>query len=1094
MSTAGYYRFPAIHGDRVVFVADDDLWAVPRTGGVARRLTANLSAIEHPFFSPDGTMLALTAREEGQFDVYTMPSDGGPLRRVTYLGAKTQTIGWSEDGSEVLLATNVGQPFERAVLMIHSVPPGGGAPRLWPLGHAMSISVASGGRIAIGRNNSDPARWKRYRGGTAGEIWVDATGSGEFEPLIRLNGNIGRPMWIGKRVFFLSDHEGTGNLYSCMPDGADLKRHTHHEDYYARFPNSDGRRIVYHAGADLYVLDPSDDSVCKIEVEWRSPRVQRARRFVDAARFLESYAPHPEGHSLAITTRGRSFTFGNWEGPVIAQEAPGGEAFVRYRRTHWLNDGRRLVTITDRSGEERLEIHDARGGIEPVQLTELDIGHVEQIRVSPVADQLLLANHRHELLHVDLERRSLTVVARSAFRPIAGLDWSPDGRWAAFAFATSLYSTGIRLWNRETGECHDVTEPVLLDVDPVFDPDGKYLYFLGYRELDPVYDTLQFELGFPRGIRPYLVTLQADEPSPFQPRPRPLDDAPPRAKEGTAEGSGSGASAESPGATPLRVDLDGIERRVVAFPVPDGRYGRLGAIKGKLIYTSLPIEGALAQDWRSSEPEAKATLEAFDLGAQKAETLARGVSGFELSKDGKTLVYRAARRLRVLRAGQKADDSKSGEGGDTKRASGRDSGWIDFDRVRVSVEPASEWRQMAREAWRLQREHFWTADMSQVDWNEVWVRYAPLLERIGTRGEFSDLMWEMQGELGTSHAYEMGGDYRSEPAYTQGWLGADLDFDAASGQWRFARIVEGTAGEAGADSPLRGPGVGVRAGETLLAINGHAIGFDQSPGSLLVHQAGTEVSLTVIDARGQRRDVTVRTLRSEHRARYREWVERNRRKVHAATGGRIGYLHIPDMGPRGYSEFHRLWLVEAALDGLIVDVRFNGGGHVSQLLIEKLRRRPVGYDVSRWGSPEPYPAHAIPGPLVAVTNEGAGSDGDIFSHVFKLMKLGPLIGKRTWGGVIGISPRRALADGAITTQPEYSFWFEDVGWGVENYGTEPDIEVDMAPQDFARGVDPQLDRAIAVALEKLQAEPVIRPAFDQRPSLKAPKLGGRRSW
>ena len=393
---------------------------------------------------------------------------------------------------------------------------------------------------------------------------------------------------------------------------------------------------------------------------------------------------------------------------------------------------------------------------------------------------------------------------------------------------------------------------------------------------------------------------------------------------------------------------------------------------------------------------------------------------------------------------------------------------------------------MAREAWRLQRENFWTPNMSAVDWDAVWDRYAPLIDRVGTRGELSDLMWEMQGELGTSHAYEMGGDYRPEPAYPQGFLGADYAYDAEADCYALARIVQGTAGEPAADSPLNAPGVDVRPGDRLLAVNGRRVTGATLPQELLVHQAGAEVALTVRRGEEAPRVVTVRARRSEALARYREWVEANRRKVLEATGGRVGYVHIPDMGARGFAEFHRLYLTEVARDGLVVDVRYNRGGHVSQLLIEKLARKRVGYDVSRWGKPDPYPLYSVAGPMVAVTNQWAGSDGDIFCHVFKLMKLGPLIGTRTWGGVIGIWPRHVLADGSVTTQPEFSFWFVDVAWGVENYGTDPDIEVDVAPQDYAAGRDPQLDRAIAEVLRLLEENPPAVPAFDERPVLTPP--------
>ncbi|MFN3684337.1 MAG: S41 family peptidase, partial [Fimbriimonadaceae bacterium] len=388
--------------------------------------------------------------------------------------------------------------------------------------------------------------------------------------------------------------------------------------------------------------------------------------------------------------------------------------------------------------------------------------------------------------------------------------------------------------------------------------------------------------------------------------------------------------------------------------------------------------------------------------------------------------------------------------------------------------------------WLLQREFFWTPDMSQVDWDRVWERYRPLLDRVGTRGEFSDLVWEMQGELGTSHAYEFGGDYRPEPAYGMGYLGAEFEWDG-EGAYVLRRILKGTPGvEEKFRSPLLAPGVNVAEGDRVVAVEGVRVSPERPPQAMLVNRAGADVTLTVRSADGRERDVVVRTLRSETPLRYREWVESNRRWVHEKTGGRVGYVHIPNMGADGFAEFHRTFLTEWTKDGLIVDVRFNGGGHVSPLLLEKLNRKRIGYDVSRWGSPEPYPEGSVDGPMVAITNQFAGSDGDIFSHCFKLMKLGPLIGKRTWGGVIGIWPRNPLADGTITSQPEFSFWFVDVGWGVENYGTDPDIEVDILPQDVRAGRDPQLEKALELVLEELERNPPKRPDFSDRPSLKLP--------
>lgn len=1228
--TAGYYRFPTIHEDTVVFVSEDDLWTVVRQGGVARRLTSNLGEVNYPALSPDGRWLAFVGREEGLPEVYLMPAEGGSARRMTYLNQSCQVLGWTRDSQAVLFSSTYGRfhPSDYSIYRIEIESRNGEVTQM-PVGPARSIALGPHGQVVIGRNTGDPARWKRYRGGTAGHLWIDNKGDGNFVRFLpELQGNIASPMWLelpqGPRVFFVSDHEGIGNLYSVGPDGSDLRRHTDHADFYTRNPSSDGRRIVYHAGADLCVYDPITENVERVEIDYRSPRVQRNRKFVPAVAYLDSASLNPTGDALTVTTRGKAFAFYNHEGPVLQLGQRDG---VRYRLPNFLNDDAYVVTVDDVNGEEELVIHSIDPDEAPRRLLGLDIGRPLAMKVSPTADQVALTNHRQELLVVDLASGELTVVDRSEWRPIAGFDWSPDGRWLAYGFANALNITEIRLYrltDAETGDAGGlatddamaqrppnpvaITRPVLHDVAPAFDPDGKYLYFLSYREFNPVYDNLHFDLGFPWGMRPYLITLRADLPNPFIPRPE-FDESPAGEEDEevsgdeepsyTGEGDDFGNGEEDgyveddedasdldvdeegedygdeeydgslrggagcaddhserplhrsrrglrllwnnnrtrtrdtaplpeaalPGIAtesrekkqdekksderksasklrPIRIDLQGIERRVIAFPVSDSRYGQIAGAPGRALFTSLPIRGALDGDHAADDDdEDTGALRAWIFKEYKSETIAEDVSAFEVSRNYKKLMYFSGRRLRVISATEKAP-SDSGPG--------RRSGWIDLSRIKVSVLPQREWEQMYREAWRLQRDHYWTEDMSEVDWHAVYERYFPLIERVSTRSEFSDLVWEMQGELGTSHAYEMGGDYRRSPAYTQGVLGAEMRWDSAAGGYRISSIIEGDPWIAEGTSALAVPGVDVQVGDLLVAINGQRLDAETGPAQLLVNQAGCEVLLSLaprpaadesqaaaapaedaVDKSESRRAthaVVVRALHNDVGARYRAWVESNRRYVHTASDGRVGYLHIPDMGPRGYAEFHRGYLAEVNREGLIVDVRYNGGGHVSQLLLEKLARRRIGYDKSRWGGLAPYPTESISGPIVALTNELAGSDGDVFCHSFKLLKLGLLVGKRTWGGVVGYAPPQPLVDGTVTTQPEFSFWFEDVGWKVENYGTEPDIDVDNTPQDYVAGSDAQLERAVAETLRLLAGRPVLKPDLAQRPSRALPKL------
>ncbi|MBM3316510.1 MAG: PDZ domain-containing protein [Candidatus Eisenbacteria bacterium] len=1139
---------PAIHGESIVFCSDDDLWTVGIEGGIARRLTVSKGSVSRPVFSPDGRWIAFTGTDEGGTEVYIVPADGGEPRRLTFFGVTTYPAAWAHDGQDVLCASDAGQPFP-GDFHLHAVPISGGPPRALALGPARGLALEPDGPgRALARHGGDPARWKRYRGGTCGTIWVDERGTGEFAQILKtLKGNLASPMWGEGRLYFISDHEGIGNLYSVRPGGRGaVRRHTHHEDFYARFPGSDGRRIVYHAGADLHLFDARTGDGAPIPIEIRSARPQRQRKFVGGNR-LEDYDPHPAGHSAVLTVRGRPVAMGLWDGPATEFGAPWRG---RHRLARWLSDGKRIVAVTDEPGEEQLEIFTPGRGVERVDL-EVDLGRVTDLAVAPAPtgdggeaagarrgrrkmrpakapahDRVAVTNHRQEVYIVDLTARRARRVDGSGFHRIAGIDWSPDGRYLAYSLAVDRRHMAIRVADSRSGAVRQVTGGDFIDYAPRFDPEGRYLYFLSLRTFDPVYDLIQFGLGFPRGSKPHLITLRAEETSPFSPPPRPLGpggkgkeaallgrnpwDAAP---DDQARPADARARKRAEPGEPTRIDFAGIGERILSFPVPEGRYRDIGAIPGKVFFLAEPIEGSLGMSWYPGVPAANCSIELYDLREQKAATFAGGVSDFRVAADRQTMVYRAGARLRAVLATGEPGKLPSGD------EPGRATGWIDLGRVRCSVEPVHEWRQMVRETWRLQRDQFWVPDMSRVDWRRVYERYIPLVERISTRGELADLIWEMQGELGTSHAYELGGDYRVPPRYGVGFLGADLAYDRRAKAWKVVRLPRGDSWNPKQSSPLAAPGLGVQPGTRIHAVGGIEVAADLSPQACLVHAAGQDVWLTVSDpagdgrrpgrgARGkamarlaegdsgaasptkpgERRTITVTTLATEHALRYRDWVERNRAYVHEKSRGRIGYVHIPNMGPWGYAEFHRYFLSELDRRGLIVDARHNGGGHVSQLLLDKLLRRRVGFNVSRHMGAEPYPSEAPRGPLVALTDELAGSDGDIFSHAWKLFRLGPLVGKRTWGGVIGIWPRHPLVDGSVTTQPEFSFWFEDVGWGVENYGTDPDIEVDFRPQDHAAGRDPQLDRGLEVILRLESRFREKLPDMTMRPDRSLPAL------
>ncbi len=1109
-SSLGYLRSPSIGGDTVVFVTEDDLWSVPAEGGRARRLTADLLRIAAPVVSPDARMVAFTSVAQGNAEVYVVPVSGGTARRLTWLGAASslganvnpKALSWMPDG-RLAFASDTKQPFSPLTMAYAMSSDGEQPPVGLGYGPVRDVSYGPGGGVVIGRNTGDPALWKRYRGGTAGAIWIDREGNGDFRLLLSpgtIAGNLASPMWVGNRIFFLSDHEGIGNLYSCSLAGDDITRHTDHEDHYARLASSDGRRIVYQVAARLWLYDPSVGTAREVPVELGSPRTQRQPRFVPADRYLSDYQLDKTGKRLVLNTRGKLFCFAPFDGPVVQPGSPQG---VRYRLSSFLGSGTDIVTVSDASGFEAIEVHRATGGpgngSEGVTTEELDIaglGRVLELVPSPDGSLLAITNHKFQLLVVAAASGEVKLTDESLFGPVQGPAWSPDGRWVAYSYRASAKTSQVKLGDVQSGATFGVTEAQFRDTCPSFDPTGSYLYFLSQRTFDPVYDSLFFDLGFPLGARPYLVTLHAEAPSPFVVRPEPEEPS----KEGSAardNGSGEPSSGTPTGA-PVRVDLGGIEQRVVQVPVPEARYQFIVALKNRLLLFSRPIEGSLERNFFQHAPPANGVLECYDLVEDRRETLLAEVADLAVSGDLSKLAYTTSapgggegRRLRVVGPSSKPDEERANE------PPGRRSGFVDLDRVRVLVDPGAEWAQMLREAWRLQLDHFWTADLSGVDWPGVLDRYLPLVERVSTRSELSDLIWELQGELGTSHSYEVGGEYRSAPPWGMAHLGADLVKDA-SGKWVVLRTARGSSWQPQEASPLRTPGAGVEAGTAVLAVNGQPVDTGAGPGPLLANQAGMPVELTVAGPTGPEpakagpRTVIVPTLRNERPLWYRDWVVANREKVRDATAGRAGYIHIPDMGPSGWSEFHRSFVAEIERDALVVDVRFNGGGHVSGLILEKLARHRIGWEVPRWGAPISYPYDAPTGPIVAITNEYAGSDGDIFTHGFKVFRLGPVVGVRTWGGVVGIDIHQPLVDGSVTTQPEYAFWFEDVGWSVENYGSDPDEEVLFYPKDYAAGRDPQLERAVQLVLEGLERYRPALPELGQRPQKVLPVLPARR--
>ena len=702
-----------------------------------------------------------------------------------------------------------------------------------------------------------------------------------------------------------------------------------------------------------------------------------------------------------------------------------------------------VACASDNGGEDGLDVIPADGSAAR-RIGHGEFGRILELAVAPDGRLAAVACADGRLLTVALEGEPvITEIARSTNEEVAGLAFSPDSALLAWSqpWRPGRGASQIRLACLADGTVTDVTPARFDDTSPTFTLDGKYLAFLSNRAFDPVYDAHYLDLGFLPGVRPYLVTLLAAMPSPFAP-----------------ELTGRLAEPEGPGEAPATVGLDvaGLAERIVPFPVEAGRYDKLRAVRDGLVWLELLRAGELGEAMIGAAEEHPTRLIRYDLAQRKRSVEAEGLDDYAVSADGARLAYQTGESLEIKAAGEPDGAAVS----------------VDLDRIRVTVEPPAEWTQMYHETWRLMRDNFWRADMGGVDWTAMADRYRPLLDRIGCADDLHDVLRELQGETRTSHTGVLPPAAGGDPALAQGLLGADVEH-TEDGTWRIARILPGESSVVGARSPLAAPGVAAAPGDHIVTVDGRPVDTDLGPNALLVGKAGRPVELTLRRDGADRRVVVV-PLASEHAARYYDLVARQRTAVREASGGRLGYLHIPGTNPAGWADFHRDLYTEFQRDGLIVDLRDALGGDVSQLVAEKLARRGIGWYVSRYEEPSGYPAEAPRGPIVAITNEYASSGGDIVIQALKSYRIATVVGTRTWGGVIACYFNE-LVDGTLVTQPTSALWFADVGWGVDNHGVDPDVEVAIAPHDWAAGRDPQLDTAVRLALQALEQRPPAAP-------------------
>ncbi|WP_019887055.1 S41 family peptidase [Streptomyces purpureus] len=1078
-----YLRFPHLHDDLLCFVAEDDLWVAPlvpegNTPGRAWRVTVDRTRVGHPRFSGDGRHIAFTNWRSLDPEIYLAPVEGGPARRLSYWGSlDTRVCGWSPDG-DILAVSSHGQPFSY-FSWGYKVPTDGSPGSRLPWGPVSSLAAADidGERrtlLLTGKPPHEPAAWKRYRGGATGRLWLH----GE-RLLPDLGGHLDAPMFVGDRIAFLSDHEGVGNLYSCRHDGSDLRRHTDHADFYARHAASDGRRVVYQCAGELWIVDAlTEDSVPRrLQVRLGGPRAGRRTYQVPASSHVDALAVDETGRASAVAVRGSLYWLTHRDGPArTITDTPG----VRVRLPEMLGSGGQVAYVTDADGEDAVEIASlprASGDRETRRLASGKLGRVQEMVADAEGERLALASHDGRLLLLDATEESdgeVTELIRSVNGPVRDLAFSPDGNWLTWSHpgvGRSLRQIKIaRIAGPGERTVVDVTNGRFEDENPVFTRDGRYLAFLSWRGFDPVYDVHTGALSFPLGCRPYLVPLSSATPSPFALLP-----------DGRPAAGGLDPGDTDTGDGAVLVEVEGLAERVTPIPVAASKYSALHPVSGGgLVWLRWPISGALGETFANpADTSGRPTLEHFTISKARKTELVGHLDWFAVSGDGSRLVVVDEGDLRAVPATELGDSDSTV--------------YMDLRRILHQVDPAAEWRQAYEEAGRVIRAFFWEPHMCGIDWQGVLDQYRPLVERVASPDEFADLLREVLGELGTSHAYVTAARRNEGPPHYQrpmGLLGAN--FVCRDGRWMVKRILPGESSDSKARSPLAG--TGIREGAVLTHVDGRTVDPVAGPYPLLAASGGTTVELTfeTAEGEGRARRVAVVPLIDERPLRYQDWVAKRRQVVRELSGGRCGYLHIPDMGGSGWAQFNRDLRLEVARPALIVDVRGNAGGHISELVVEKLTRKILGWDLTRDTQPVSYASNAPRGPVVALADEATSSDGDMITAAFRLLGLGPVVGQRTWGGVVGMTGRHRLKDGTVITVPMNAAWFDAYGWTVENHGVEPDLEVLRTPLDWAEGRRTDLEDAVRLALSLLGEQPAaMPPGYAGVPDRRRPPLPPR---
>ncbi len=1055
-------RDPTVSRDLIAFAYAGDLWVVPRSGGAVRRLTATPSVEADPHFSPDGSLIAFTGTVAGNTDVYVVATAGGDPKRLTFHPGIDRARGWTPDGRRVVFTSGRSSPpvaYDRLWTMALA----GGLPEPLPMPRAFSGSYGPDGRrlayeevstafLLTAQNQT--SQWRHYRGGRTHPIRVMNLSDYSVEKLPWTDSNDTDPMWVGNTVYFLSDRNNTVNLFSYSLDTKAVQQLTRHDDYDIMSASAGPDAIVYEQAGYIHLFDLKTGQSRRLTIEISADLPWARPQFKKVAAMIRNAALSPTGVRAAFEARGDIFTVPVDKGDYRnLTQSPG----AHDRSPVWSPDGARIAWLSDESGEYQLMLGDAKGLAKPQAVALPSTAFFYAPAWSPDGKHMLLSDNHLNLWLIELSGGRATKIDSDTYHdPGRELDavWSPDSRWVAYSKSLDNHLRAIFVYSLASGKASQLTDGLSDAITPAFDAGGKYLYFLASTNFGPRTGWLEMSsIDKPVRRAIYLVVLSAAEPSPLLPE---TGDEP-----GSPPGTGRTSAAKADTSKTVRIDLERIGERILALDVPAGDYSDLAAgAAGTIFYLETPAGGG---------PAATSRLHRYRLSERTAAPFLEGIRGYWLSGDNTKLLYQAGDGA-TARWGVVATD-KAAHVGD---------GVLDVARLEMRVDPPAEWAQIFRETWRIEREYFYDAHLHGADWNAVYEKYRPLVPYVGHRADLAYLIATVGGELVVGHSYLTGlGDQPDQETVSVGLLGAD--FAVENGRYRIRRIYTGENWNPELRAPLAAPGIQVAEGDYLLEVNGRPLVPPTSPFSVFEGTAGRQTVLRVsaTPSAENSRLVTVIPIADETGLRTRAWIEDNRRKVDELSGGRLAYVWLPNTAGPGYTAFNRYYYAQQEKQGAIIDERYNRGGQIADYIVNELDLKPMGWFAQRDGKEVPSPAAGLYGPKVMIINESAGSGGDALPYYFHLRQIGPLVGTRTWGALVGTLGVPPTIDGGGITAPSLAFYDLSGKWAVENEGIAPDVAVEYTPADVIKGHDPQLERAVQEALKLLaqHAPPrVPRPA------------------